>query len=208
MIFDRATVCDATLPFVAGWEGQDEILDRYHRLGIAFLSLTIANDMAGPGAVVRHIADLRARIEASPQKFLLVRTVEDIRDDQIKACAKTGGIICLTGVGSFLSPAGTALPELFVPHARHIAELVGPRHLGIGIDNVYFQRQLEELKAANPHVWPAGTAVPSKYFEPEQLPALADTLLGAGFDDEVIGILGENYLRVAGEVWRPSGEQR
>lgn len=318
--YKGATICDTTLPFVPGWDNQAEILDRYHRTGVTFVSLTVANDMLGAGPVVRNLADVRARIAAAPDKFVFARTVEEIRaakpagklalgfnfqgsvalesdvrmvalyyelgvrqmllvyntrnsaaegcmeptdaglsglgrlivaemnrvgmlvdashtgyrssmdmieissapvifshsnaravhdhprnirDDQVKACAKSGGIVGVTGVGAFLSERGSAEVADVLPHIRYLAEMIGPENVGIGVDNVYFEEQMRRLVDAYPHLWPLGRMRDSHYFAPEQLPALAEALLDDGFSEaETRGIFGENYLRVAGRVWR------
>ena len=41
------------------------------------------------------------------------------------------------------------------------------------------------------------------YIRPEQLPGLVEMMLGRGYTaEQVKGILGENYLRVARQVWK------
>ena len=57
----------------------------------------------------------------------------NIRDDQIKACAKSGGVICINGVGVFLGN-NEASPETVLKHIIYVAELVGTQHVGIGTD--------------------------------------------------------------------------
>jgi membrane dipeptidase len=50
-----------------------------------------------------------------------------------------------------------------------------------------------------PREWYAGK---SDYLRPDQLPEVTEMLLRLGYgDDEVIGILGANYMRVAERVW-------
>jgi membrane dipeptidase len=128
----------------------------------------------------------------------------NISDDQIIACAKTGGVIGVVGVGKFMSERGTSEVSDLLPHIRYIADLVGPGHVGLGIDNVYFFEQHYETTMAHQDRWTKGYPPPPwHYFTPEQLPELSDALLLDGFSEaEVRGILGENYLRIAGKVWR------
>ena len=55
----------------------------------------------------------------------------NIRDDQIKACARTGGVIGIVSASGFL---GTdAFPAAMVRHICYIVDLVGIKHVGIGL---------------------------------------------------------------------------
>lgn len=128
----------------------------------------------------------------------------NITDEQALACAATGGIVGVTGVGKFLSARGTSEVDDLLPHIRHFADLIGADRVAVGIDNVYFLAQHYRNVARNPDTWPKGYPPPPwHYFSPEQVPELGEKLLQAGFsEDETNGILGENYLRVANQVWR------
>ena len=129
----------------------------------------------------------------------------NIRDDQIRACADTGGVIGITGVGHFLTADMHATPEAFVRHIIHVAELVGPRHVGLGIDHVYYLGHKAVQRAASPDMYPTGypTGEAGSYLGPEALPMIVEGLVRHGFDDaEIHGILGENFLRVAAQVWK------
>ena len=128
----------------------------------------------------------------------------NIRDDQIKACAATGGVIAVTGVGRFLGPKGPVVEHL-VEHIDHMVELVGPRHVGLGMDSVLKQKPPNAPFTGNRAYWPerqypdSGTG----YVDPEAWPRITQALLDRGYDEAAIrGILGENFLRVAGQVWR------
>ena len=128
----------------------------------------------------------------------------NIPDDLIALCAKTGGVVGINGLSVFLG--GTdRLVERLVDHVDHVASVVGPLHVGLGLDYVYDQEDLlQQLEAAR-NVWPAGFGYePGILFvEPEQLPAITDELLRRGYgDDDVRGIMGENFMRVAEAVWR------
>ena len=59
--------------------------------------------------------------------------LRNLRDDQIKACAKSGGVIGVVGVGTFLGNNDNST-EILIRHIDYIAELVGPEHVGLGID--------------------------------------------------------------------------
>ncbi len=159
----------------------------------------------------------------------------NIKDDQIKACAKSGGVICINGVDIFLGMEDDLL-GMMVEHMDYVARLVGPEYVGIGTDYVAdnYGRGRFEQRPATPAV-PLGPAWSNKpnarfnpmdahqagylkasggksigpnwddcyYVAPEDFPQLTERLLKHGFDEaEVRGILGENIMRVAEQVWR------
>ena len=125
----------------------------------------------------------------------------NITDEQIKACAKTGGVIAINGIGDFL---GGTTSEIMVQHIEYVMDLVGPEHVGIGLDYVVDKQELIDYIEGHPDVFP-----PDKmndylaFVEPEQLPEITDLLHKKGHSEQVIsGILGENFLRVAKQVWK------
>jgi membrane dipeptidase len=130
----------------------------------------------------------------------------NIRDDQVRACAATGGVVCVTGIGRFLG--GTTATSTFVDHVAHMADVAGPAHVGIALDYAFEVAGIEDLVAGHPEVWPpeeypSGSGGPDDFTPPGRLPAITAELLARGFSElEVRGILGENMLRLASRVWR------
>jgi membrane dipeptidase len=139
----------------------------------------------------------------------LARALNDhernIKDDQIVACAKTGGVIGVNGIGFFMSADGQATTEVICRHIDHIAGLVGPQHIAIGLDFVYFDEHIQQFYGANKDtMYPTGYPPPPwHYWPPERIGELPEELLRRGYSDDVVrGILGQNFLRVARQVWR------
>jgi len=130
----------------------------------------------------------------------------NIRDDQIDACARTGGVIALSGIGIFLG-ANDIRVEALMRHVDYVARRVGPQHVGLGLDYV-FERGSADLPPGLVvgDWWPAGHEYDldgMAIMPPESLPAITEALVERGFgDDEILGILGGNYLRVAATSWR------
>ena len=127
----------------------------------------------------------------------------NIPDDLIRACAATGGVIGLNGVGIFLGD-NDIRPDTLANHADHVAQLVGAAHVGLGLDAVFDQTGMDQALAENGHLWPPqfGYRPGIGFFQPEQLPDLTESLLQRGWrESDVRGLLGENLLRVAGQVW-------
>jgi len=126
-----------------------------------------------------------------------------VRDEQIRACAAGGGVLGITGLSAFLGEGG-ATPQRLVDHIDYVAQLVGPQHVGLGLDYVYDLPTFELFVSRMPERYPpdAGYADMAQ-LELEDIPRITAELLRRGYaEKEVRGILGENWLRVCGEVWK------
>lgn len=130
-------------------------------------------------------------------------------DEELDAIAATGGLIGVVAVPFFLA-TGRPTVEAMLDHIDYIAGRVGWRHVGIGTDWP-MQLPMNLLKAT------VGALLPEIGFRPEDNIDVTQTLIGfsdyrdfpnitrglvkRGYDDEQIrGILGENFLRVFGAV--------
>lgn len=126
----------------------------------------------------------------------------NVTDEQIRACASKDGVICLSGVGLFMDTEnGKASVAKFADTIEYVAQLVGPRHAGIGLDYVYDTQALARFLRANAALYGGGEQYPADgvvdFTPPSVLPEVTDELLRRGYSDEdVRGIIGENYLRV------------
>jgi membrane dipeptidase len=71
--------------------------------------------------------------------------------------------------------------------------------VGLGLDFMYLEGSDYGFFHAAAGRWPRGYPSPPWHFlQPEQMGALVDELERAGFGQkEIVGILGENYLRLA-----------
>ncbi|WP_395021925.1 dipeptidase [Dongia sp.] len=127
----------------------------------------------------------------------------NITDEQIRACAKTGGVVGINGIGNFLGRNDIS-SKTFVDHVAHVAGLVGAAHVGISLDYAFDAENVDDLVSGNSRYWPkAEYQTASLYLPPEQLPEIVETMLQRGFSDaETTGILGGNFLRVARAVWK------
>jgi len=135
----------------------------------------------------------------------LIDHERNISDEQICAAAKTGGVIGINGIGFMLDATGQATTESMLRHIDHVANLVGPQHIALGLDFVIDDRHMQAVYQANKALmYPNGYPTPPwQYLPPEGLESLVELLLSHGYlEADVRGILGENFLRVAGEVWR------
>jgi membrane dipeptidase len=126
-------------------------------------------------------------------------------DEQVRAIAASGGVFGLTGMGIFLGGNDSSTPAL-VRQIDHIAQLVGPAHVGFGLDYIYDMPALEALVAQHADNFPkdGGYATPGiQQVEPERLPAIVDALLAMNYAEaDIAAVIGGNWLRVCGQVWR------
>jgi len=129
----------------------------------------------------------------------------NIPDDLIRACAATGGVINVNGIGSFLGDNDNRT-ETYLRHLQYVADLVGPEHVGIGLDYVFDMQEVYDYLKAYPERFPSEKAYDGGELflvEPERIPLIAEGLLAAGWsDEETAGVLGGNNLRVAQQVWK------
>lgn len=130
------------------------------------------------------------------------RHQRNISDEQAKACAATGGVIGMNGISLFLSDDGDASVDAMMRHIDHFAALVGPDHIGVGLDYVYYEELMTKVIMANIDRFPKGDPLPPyNYFAPEDLPHLTEALLRRGYPEaDIRGILGGNFLRVCRDV--------
>lgn len=128
----------------------------------------------------------------------------NIPDDLMRACAATGGVVGINGIGIFLGDRA-ASTEAIARHIDYAVELIGAEHVAIGLDSVFDYPNLEARLAAAPGIWPtsAGYHTGGKLAVPEQWPEILGRLFDLGYSDaDVSAIAGGNYLRVARAVWR------
>jgi len=131
----------------------------------------------------------------------------NIRDDQAKACAATGGVVGVVGIGIFLGDNDTRTATL-ADHVDHLVDLIGPRHVGIGLDYAFEGEDGDDLAAitaAARDYWPEHQYHYDRVdcVRPAQIVDLAEELLRRQYaEKDVAGILGGNFMRVAEAVWK------
>jgi membrane dipeptidase len=125
----------------------------------------------------------------------------NITDDQMRACAATGGLVAVTGVGRFLGDHDAA-SETFVRAIDMAVERIGVDAVGIGIDYNWAPGGPSRFPKYWPPEYYTGTYA---YLAPRQLPEITELLLRRGYSDSDIGkIYGANYVRVARAAWGSS----
>ena len=140
--------------------------------------------------------------------YTLVQHGRNVTDEQIRACAATGGIVCVSGLSWFLGSDDPCAADV-ARHAAYVAELVGVEHAGIGLDICVQQADLDDTPPGHfdpDYWWPASAGyradAPSTYTPVGVWRELAGELRKLGMSAaEADLILGGNMARVARRVW-------
>ncbi|HZT00654.1 MAG TPA: membrane dipeptidase [Steroidobacteraceae bacterium] len=143
--------------------------------------------------------------------------VRNLSDEQIRACAATGGVIGIVGVGAYLGDPNAQTDTLF-HHIDYVASLVGAAHVGLGTDfvNIFPAHEhqarwdeIADIQKSWPDpidAWPNPSglqlaAEATRCFSPEQLLPLVDLMLLHQYPTEAIkGILGANFRRIYAQI--------
>jgi membrane dipeptidase len=137
-----------------------------------------------------------------------MRTVWDhprnITDDQARACAETGGVVGITGVGIFLGP-NTPTLEAMTRHLEYAVDLIGIEHVGVSTDFSFDAGDFNDELQRNPHLFDDSYTRwgPIQWMPPETFLRLGEHLRGRGWSaGDINAVLGGNFYRVARRAWR------
>ena len=118
----------------------------------------------------------------------------NILDDQARACAATGGLVGVVGVGIFMGE-DDASTETFFHQIDYYAELIGPEHIALGLDYVYDVEAEKQYMAGVKSPAHGNYENMNNFFQPEQLLELTGMMIEKGYTEQTVrSILGENFL--------------
>ncbi|MDB5893493.1 MAG: peptidase [Rhodoferax sp.] len=139
----------------------------------------------------------------------LVEHGRNVSDEQIRACAATGGVVCVSGVSFFLGNDSPTAADV-ARHAAYVADLVGVRHVGIGLDISFRQPELNDDPPGDydpSYWWPRSAGYNRAISKASYTPiatwqALPGALAEVGMSPaEAALVMGGNMARVAEQVW-------
>ncbi len=141
----------------------------------------------------------------------LCKNRRNLADDQIKACAQTGGVICLCPHSVFCTDENS-IPDVdvFINHMKYVADLVGVEYIGIGTDRfvqptlLHLMSRTEFSRTLPGFFGPYGVenkqVTGFNHFNDWE--NLADNMLRRGFSESDVGkVLGNNLMRVFKDLW-------
>ncbi len=135
-------------------------------------------------------------------------------DEAIRAMARSGGVMGITGVRNFVSLEEPTTVEHVIDHFDHVRDLVGIEHLGVGSDMDLFGYDAlpEEMQAQLRSGYADSYAFRDRIDiegldHPKRMFDLTEGLVRRGYSDEEIElVLGGNFIRVLSEIWPEPGE--
>ena len=130
-------------------------------------------------------------------------------DEAIRALARKGGVMGITGVRNFVRSRDPTNVGHIVDHIDHVARLVGMEHVGVGSDadlHGYDQLppdQYKKLKAGYAASYAFRDRIDTDGFDhPRKMFDLTEELIRRGHSDSDIAlVLGGNFRRLVGAVW-------
>lgn len=179
---------------------------RDHGLTAHGASVVAAMDQVGMAIDVSHCGERTAidAVVASRRPVLithgnckaLVPGQPRCRSDRlIRAVAAGGGVIGITVVRAFVSPARRPSIDHLLDHFDHVAKVAGVEHVGLGSD-VDVDAVDPRTRRLNPFYDLVGLDPVARVFQ------IADGLLGRGWSEAAVKlVLGGNFDRALRAIW-------
>jgi len=167
-----------------------ELVERAEALGM-FIDVSHIND-EGFWDVVDVVS--KPFIASHSNCRVLAGTMRNLSDEQIRAIAKNGGVIGMNSINQFIrDDEPNVTVSHFIDHVDHIATVGGVEHVGLGFDLcdsfinfLQIEKPLETYDVIKTH---AG------------LGEFTAGLIARGYtDDEIIAILGGNFMRFFSDI--------
>ncbi|MEQ8801448.1 MAG: membrane dipeptidase [Haliea sp.] len=141
---------------------------------------------------------------------LVGSTPRNITDEQIRACATTGGVVGVCGFNLFLGQFPSSA-EHMAQHIDYVVQLVGIDHAGIGWDYAYphsdvplaaseeeYQKYFIDGVTSDAQISEQGEA----YVPLDQRVEIGQSLRRRGYDQAAVDkVMGLNFYRVARACW-------
>ncbi|NRQ39677.1 membrane dipeptidase [Nonomuraea sp. NN258] len=176
-----------------------EALGEMERLGIVF-------DISHLGASgVAHVLELATKpVMATHSSARALRDHHrNLTDDQLRAVAANGGVVCVNFFAPFLTDRQEDVHlDRLLDHIEHVADVAGIDHVGLGPD--FIREVMDDLtppccEGVNTRGVDPKSAIPGLE-GPSGLPMVTEGLLARGLQEkDVIKIIGGNVHRFLGE---------
>jgi membrane dipeptidase len=130
-------------------------------------------------------------------------------DEAIRAMARSGGVMGITGVRNFVSATEPTTIEHVIDHFDHVRDLVGVEHLGVGSDmdldgyDALPEEVQRSLRAGYADTYSFRERIDIEGLDhPKRMFDLTEGLVRRGYTDpEIEAILGGNFIRALSDIW-------
>ena len=130
-------------------------------------------------------------------------------DEAIRAMAKSGGVMGITGVRMFVRQAEPTTIEHVLDHFDHVAKLIGADHLGVGSDidllgyDAMPADENARLRASYKGSYGFRAKIDIEGIDhPKRMYDLTEGMIRRKYSDaDIRGMLGGNFRRVFGQIW-------
>lgn len=199
----------------ADGSAEDATGSRLTRAGVAAVELMdrlgMLLDVSHLGATgVEHVLEISRRpvIATHSNARALCDHHRNLTDEQLRAIAAGGGVICVNVVASYVHPTEHTLDRL-IDQFCHVIAVAGTDHVGVGTDFIFevddeltppWARHGRDSEGVDMDAYLPGLT------HPAGLPLITKGLLGRGLDRaDVAKIMGGNVLRLFdAELGRPA----
>ena len=186
------------------------------RFGVEFVralqALKIVVDIAGHSSEATGFDALAHTAGPVVCSHTTVRALRDnpraMTDRMFKAIADRGGVVGIAAFSFFLVRSGRGTVDDFVRHVDYAVKLVGPEHVGLGLDFILgknYTGPMQDKEAFTPEAYPQSFdewIYPGGLSDFSGLATVVARLMERGYSPEDIGrVMGGNWLRVWRAVW-------
>lgn len=186
------------------------------RFGVEFVralqALKIVVDIAGHSSEATGFDALAHTAGPVVCSHTTVRALRDnpraMTDRMFKAIADRGGVVGIAAFSFFLVRSGRGTVDDFVRHVDYAVKLVGPEHVGLGLDFILgknYTGPMQDKEAFTPEAYPQSFddwIYPVGLSDFSGLATVVARLMERGYSSEDIGrVMGGNWLRVWRGVW-------
>jgi len=186
------------------------------RFGVGFVealqSLRIAVDIGGHCSEATSFDALRHTrgpvVCTHTTARALRNTPRAMSDELLRAIADRGGVVGIAAFSFFLVPSGRGTVDDFVDHLDYVARLIGPQHVGLGLDFILGKEYRGPVTDTDMFTAEAYPQQFDDWVYPEGLSdfrglerVVAGLLARRHSQEAIAAMMGGNWLRVWREIW-------
>ncbi|HEY1726403.1 MAG TPA: membrane dipeptidase [Steroidobacteraceae bacterium] len=185
-----------------------KVVDRMNAVGMA-VDLGHASDRTKLEAC--ELSKVPVILSHGNCRALNPQSMRACTDEAIRAISRRGGVMGIATIAFMVKDSEPVTVDDVIDHVDHVRDLVGIEHVGIGSDAGIESNDLgsptilkDMLEKGDPRYHIHGTREVVAGLEgPDRMYELTMAMVRRGYsDDNIKFVLGGNWRRVLGEIWR------